>query len=141
MGTKGPIKSGASNLRERRRKNGQLFHKLTIEDEKTELLVSKTDGETGDPVEGARLAVYPMAGEKEAVIAGETEAMMDGVTEAAVNGAPAAVWTSGTEPYLISGKLIAGGSYLLYEQEPPTDTQRHFPSGFSFLRTGRLSGN
>ena len=107
--------------------SGQLFHKLTIENERTELLVSKTDGETGEPVEGARLAVYPMAGEKEAVIAGETEAMMDGVTEAAVNGAPAAVWTSGTEPYLISGKLIAGGSYLLYEQEPPTGYAKAFP--------------
>ena len=116
--------------------NRPLSYKLTIEDERTELLVSKTDGETGEPVEGARLAVYPMAGEKEAVIAGETEAMMDGVTEAAVNGAPAAVWTSGTEPYLISGKLIAGGSYLLYEQEPPTGYAKAFPVRFQLSEDG-----
>lgn len=78
---------------------------------KTELYVLKKDSGTDDPLSGAQLAIYNAS--DVSVDSNGNSTVKDGATAVAS-------WTSGTDAEDLTGKVVAGGSYVLVETAVPT---------------------
>lgn len=100
----------------------ELTYKCEINDEPTDVLISKTDFESNEFVKGARLAVYRAVEE-------------DGTF--APSGEPLEEWISDGKKHRITGKLSAGGVYFLIELEAPGGYIKSPPILFVFADDGR----
>lgn len=78
---------------------------------KTELKVLKKDIGTDEPLLGAQLAIY-----------NNSDVTFDSEGKATVKAGATAVasWTSGTDAKDLTGKVVAGGNYVLVETDVPT---------------------
>ncbi|MBR1508200.1 MAG: hypothetical protein IJ619_09390, partial [Eubacterium sp.] len=56
------------------------------------------------------------------------------------NGKELLSWTSGAEPYVVKGKLIAGKSYTLVEDEAPSGYEKAAPIGFTVAEKAGANG-
>ena len=84
--------------------NDVLVYRIEAENDRTRLYISKSDFETGDFVPGAKLAIYKAI-------------YKDGVY--IPDGIALESWSSKKEPHPCIGKLSAGETYFLMEEEAP----------------------
>ncbi len=94
--------------------NDGTIDKIVMKDEVTRVEISKTDITGEREIPGARLIIYDADGSK--------------VEE----------WTSGAEPHVIEGKLIAGGSYVLHEEGTPDGYAYTSDIVFAVSKDGRI---
>lgn len=99
-----------------------ILYEMTVENQQTEITLSKTDFHTGHFVVGANLALY------------ETK-IVDGVFVA--DGEPIDQWISTTDPHCIRGKLSGGKTYLLIEEKAPKGYSLANPVRFTISADGK----
>lgn len=106
----------------------ELLASWTVQDKKTEIQVLKTDYDSGVPVSGARLEVFRAVREEgqlregEQLPAGEqlrAEEQIQSGEQLQAEGEALDCWVSDGTPHKITGRLEAGGLYLLRETEAP----------------------
>lgn len=86
--------------------------KVEMKDRPTRTEILKTDMETGKPLPGAELELYD------------------------TDGKAIARWTSGEEPYILTGVLKAGKTYWISEIQPPGGYGRTMPVKFKVSLDG-----
>ena len=100
----------------------ELTRHLVIENEKTEISISKRDFSTEYFVPGARLAVYRAE-------------LQNGMFTA--SGDALDRWISDDKPHVVKGRLSAGKTYLLVEEEAPSGYVKTEPTRFTISEDGR----
>lgn len=101
---------------------GTLTYLLEVPNEETEILISKSDFDTGHFVKGARLAVYKAGLENGSFVP---------------QGEAVDTWVSDEAPHRIIGRLIAGTFYILVEERAPEGYIIAEPTLFAVSADGR----
>lgn len=101
---------------------GVLTYLLEVPNEETEILISKSDFDTGHFVVGARLAVYKTGLENGSFVP---------------QGEAVDTWVSDGTPHRIIGRLIAGTFYILAEEQAPEGYIIAEPTLFAVSADGR----
>ena len=92
-------------------KKGETSDVTVTNTYKTELKVLKKDSGAKDPLSGAQLAIYN---------ASDVSVDSNGSPTVTAGATAVASWTSGTDAEDLTGKVAAGGSYVLVEKAVPT---------------------